>query len=91
MSAVDESVIYALKKYRLFLKSTLDLSPSSESSNTATINDNARENIVPPLAAVERDALDAKPLAALRNHWANFLLARIAPLIALRQFRTMKG
>jgi len=32
-----------------------------------------------PLAAVERDALDAKPLAALRNHWAIFLLARIAP------------
>jgi hypothetical protein len=25
------------------------------------------------------------------NHWAHFLLARIDPLTALRQFRTMKG
>ena len=26
-----------------------------------------------------------------KNHWAHFLLARIDPLVALRQFRTMKG
>jgi hypothetical protein len=26
-----------------------------------------------------------------KNHRANFLLARIAPLAALRRFRTMKG
>ena len=25
------------------------------------------------------------------NHWAHFLLTRIDPLVALRQFRTMKG
>jgi cardiolipin synthase len=25
------------------------------------------------------------------NHWAHFLPARIDPLVALRQFRTMKG
>ncbi|MGO9585420.1 MAG: phospholipase D-like domain-containing protein, partial [Limisphaerales bacterium] len=26
-----------------------------------------------------------------KNHWAHFLLTRIDPLVALRQFRTMKG
>jgi cardiolipin synthase A/B len=26
-----------------------------------------------------------------KNHWANFLLTRIDPVVALRQFRTMKG
>jgi hypothetical protein len=26
-----------------------------------------------------------------QNHWAHFLLTRIDPLVALRQFRTMKG
>ena len=26
-----------------------------------------------------------------QNHWAHFLLARIDPFVALRQFRAMKG
>jgi len=54
--------------------------------STTTINDNTRENIVPPLAAVGCDALDAKLLAALEKSLGAFFtdpdqsLRRLAPV-----------